>query len=123
MNKGRNSLNQELLTKMLTRLGLKEIDAKIYILLSKEGPQKGRNIAGALSLYKEQLNRSLERLQKKGAVNASFEYPARFSAVDLEKVLDFWIEAKKEQALALQKSKEKLLSTWKDIVKKDFADS
>ncbi|HEX9261685.1 MAG TPA: helix-turn-helix domain-containing protein [Candidatus Bathyarchaeia archaeon] len=116
-------MNQEALTKALTRLGFTEIDAEIYLLLAKEGPQQGRSIAKSLELYKQQLYRSLKRLQKKGVVNASLERPAHFSAVSLEKVLDFLIEAKKEQALALQENREELLSSWRAIVRKEFADS
>jgi sugar-specific transcriptional regulator TrmB len=76
-----------------------------------------------LKLYKQQLYRSLKRLQKKGVINASLERPARFSAVPLEKILDFSIEAKKEQALALQESREDLLSRWRILVKKEITDS
>ena len=112
-----------MLLKTLVSLGLTEVDAEIYLLLAKEGSQQGRDIAGTLRLYKQQLYRSLKRLQKKGVVNASLEHPARFSAVSLEKVLDFLIDAKKEQALALQESKRELLSNWGAITKKEFADS
>jgi sugar-specific transcriptional regulator TrmB len=116
-------LRQEMLLKALVSLGLTKVDAEIYLLLAKEGPQQGRSIVKSLELYKQQLYRSLKSLQKKGAVNATLERPARFSAVSLEKVLDFLIEAKKEQALALQESREELLSNWKSITKKEFADT
>lgn len=112
-----------MLLKALVGLGLTEVDAAIYLLLAKEGPQKGRNIAETLELYKRKLYRSLKRLQGKGIVTASLEHPAHFSAVSLEKVLGFLIEAKKEQALALQESKEELLSSWRAITKRDFADN
>lgn len=116
-------MKQKALTKALTSLGLSEIDAEIYLLLAKEGPQPGRHIAESLALYKQQLYRSLKRLQKKGVVHTFLERPARFSAVSLEKVLDFLIEAKKEQALALQESREELLSGWRAITKKEFKDT
>jgi hypothetical protein len=58
-----------------------------------------------------------------GAGIATFERPARFSAVSLEKVLDFFlIEAKKEQ-LALQESREELLSRWQSMISKYFEES
>ncbi len=104
-------------------LGLTEIDAEIYLLLCREGSQKGSSIAEALKLYKQQLYRSLKRLQKKGVVNASLERPARFSAMSLEKVIDFLIETKKEQALALQESKKELLSKWQSMIKKEHEDN
>ena len=115
---GWDLLRQQMLLKALVSLGLTDVDAGIYLLLAKEGPQKGRNIREALNLYKQQLYRSLKLLQSKGIVTATLERPAQFSAVSLEKVLDFLIEAKKIQALALQESREELLSSWKTIVKK-----
>jgi len=120
---GWDLLRQEMLLKALVSLGLTEVDAEIYLLLAREGPQKGRNVAEVLKLYKQQLYRSLKRLQKKGVINASLERPARFSAVSVERILDFLIEAKKEQALALQESREDLLSRWKILIKKEFTDS
>lgn len=116
-------LGYEMLLKTLVSLGFKEVDAEIYLLLAREGPQQGRSIAEALELYKQQLYRSLKRLQKKGVVNASLEHPARFSAIALEKVIDFLIESKKEQALALQESKEELLSKWQSMIRKDHEDN
>ena len=113
----------EILLKTLVSLGLTEVDAEIYLLLATEGPQKGRNVAEVLKLYKQQLYRSLKRLQKKGVIHATLERPASFSAVSLEKILDSLIEAKKEQALALQESREDLLSRWKVLIKKEFTDS
>jgi sugar-specific transcriptional regulator TrmB len=123
VRKGWNNLNKELLTKALTSLGLTGIDAEIYLLLAKEGLHPGRNIAEALKLYKQQLYRSLKRLQRKGIVSASLERPAQFSAASPEKILGFLIAAKKEQALVLQESREELLSSWRAITKKEFADN
>ncbi|HLN89599.1 MAG TPA: helix-turn-helix domain-containing protein [Candidatus Binatia bacterium] len=116
-------MRQEKLLKALVSFGLTEVDAKIYLLLAIEGTQKGRNLAKVLKLRKQQLYRSLKRLQKKGVINATLEHPARFSAVSLEKILDFLIEAKKNQALALQESREDLLVRWKTLIKKEFIDS
>jgi sugar-specific transcriptional regulator TrmB len=107
----------------LVELGLIEIDAAIYLLLAKEGPQQGKSIAKILGLYKQQLYRSLKRLQGKGIVTATLEHPAHFSAMSLEKVLDILIESRKEQALALQASRKELLSSWRSMIKKDYSNS
>ena len=116
-------MGHELMLKTLATLGLKETDSDIYLLLAKEGPQLGRNIGKALNLHKQQLYRSLKRLQDKGMVSSTLERPARFSAVTLEKVLEFLIETSKEQALALQESKEELLSAWRSMMGKKSENS
>jgi sugar-specific transcriptional regulator TrmB len=109
--------------KTLVNLGFTETDAQVYVFLATEGPQKASNIAEELQIYKQHIYRILKKLQSKGIVNASAEYPARFSAVLFEKVLDLLIKAKMEQQQALQESKEELLSTWRSITKKDSPDS
>jgi sugar-specific transcriptional regulator TrmB len=109
--------------KTLVSLGFTETDAQVYVFLTTEGPQQAKDIADALEIYKQRLYRILRKLQTKGIVNASSEYPARYSAVLFEKVLDFLIKAKKEQQQALQECKEDLLSTWQSITKKDSPDN
>ena len=65
------------------------------------------------------IHKSLKALLKLNVVKASSEYPLRFIAVPFEKVIDLFIEVKKEKAKALQASKEELLYTWRSITGKD----
>jgi len=112
-------MTQEWMIKTLVSLGLSHVDAEIYVFLSAEGPQKGRNIASTLKLDKQQLYRSLKKLKNKGIVNSSIEHPAVFSSISFEKILDLFLEVKKEEADILQESREELLSSWRAITKKD----
>ena len=116
-------LNREHLSKALVKLGLSETEAEVYVFLAVDGPQKGKNIAEALNLFKGQLYRSLKSLREKGMVSATHARPANFSAVPLEKVTDFFVKSKVEQAKGLQENREELLATWKSILKKELADS
>jgi sugar-specific transcriptional regulator TrmB len=109
--------------KTLVGLGLRELDAEVYVFLATNGPQEAKNIAIALKLYRQQLYRSLKNLQSKGIVNASPEQPVRFSAVLFERVLELFLKAKIEQQQTLQESKEELLSSWRKILKENSEDS
>ena len=106
--------------KTLAILGFGKRDTEVYVFLSEIGPQEGKIIARALNLSRQQLYRSLKNLQFRGMVSAYPKQSARFSATPLEEVIDTLIEAKKEQALALQESKERLLSSWRAKIMKDF---
>jgi len=99
--------------KMLESLGLKHLDAEVYLYLVQNKPQEARNIAEALETYKRQLYRSLKNLQRKGMVNVSQERPARFSAVAFDKVLDQFIKANREDAERIEENKEQILLTWR----------
>jgi sugar-specific transcriptional regulator TrmB len=108
-------LSQERVLKTLTNLGLTQLDSKVYIYLAKRGPQKGREISKALKVQKQQLYRSLKKLQSKAIVSTTLEHPARFSAVSFEKILDLYIRAKLEEAQNIQHDKTELLSSWQAI--------
>ena len=96
-------------------LGLTEMDAKVYIFLSKKGLQKALDISKSLKMNKEQLYRSLKKMQTKGIVTATLEHPARFSAVPFKKILDLFIRAKMDEAQELEQNKDEILSVFQSI--------
>ncbi len=112
-------VTEEKLLEALMGLGLKEIDAEIYVFLAKKGPQKGIDIAGALSLRKQPLYRSLKSLQCKGCVKATRERPSRFSAVSIEEVVDLLAGANLKEAQHLEENRQGILSYWQTMIKKD----
>jgi sugar-specific transcriptional regulator TrmB len=114
-------MSKEWMLKMLESLGLKHLDAEVYVYLAQNEPQKAREIAEALETYKRRLYRSLESLRLQGMVSASKERPARFSAVSFDKVLDQFIQANREEAKRIEQNKEKILSHWHFMIKQDSA--
>jgi sugar-specific transcriptional regulator TrmB len=109
-------MSREWMLKTLQSLGLKRLDAEVYVYLTQNNPQKARDIAEALETYKRQLYRSLKSLQRKGMVNADQERPTRFSAVSFDKVLDQFSKANREEANNVEENKEKILSTWRSMM-------
>jgi len=109
-------LSQERVLKTLISLGFSETDAKIYVFLSKKGLQKGREISKSLKISKQFLYPCLKNLQSKGIVSVTLEHPARFSAMPFEKVLDFFVKSKIEEAQRFQSTKDEILSDWQSII-------
>ena len=70
---------------------------------------------------KQQIYRSLKRLEKNNVVLASREFPAVFSADSFEKVLDLLSIKKEGQAEALEKLRTDLLNSWQRIIAEDSA--
>ncbi len=104
----------------LEGLGLKRMDAEVYVYLAKKGPQKGLNVADSLKIRKQQLYSILKNLQTKGVVTASSKRPALFSAVLFEKALELLVEANMEQAKAIKETKEELFANWRNMAKRDY---
>ena len=109
-------MSQEWLISALIGLGLKRIDAQVYVFLAKAGPQKAKAIISQQGIYKQKLCPSLKTLQGKGMVTAINERPTLFSAVSLEKIIDQFIIAKKEEAQRIQQNKEEILSSWQSML-------
>lgn len=109
-------LSKEWMLKTLENLGLKRFDAKVYVYLAQNEPQKARDIAKALETYKRQLYHSLKNLQRKRMVSASQEHPTRFSAVSFDKVLDQFIEANRIEAQHIEENREQILWMWRSKI-------
>jgi sugar-specific transcriptional regulator TrmB len=107
---------------ILMKLGLTETEAYVYLYITRKGPKRARVIGEALSLYKQRLYWVLRKMQRKGFIKAS-GYPALFSAVPLEKVVDLLIKANMEQAEYVMQNRKELLSGWYSMIKKDLNDS
>jgi sugar-specific transcriptional regulator TrmB len=109
-------LSLERVLKTLEGFGLSRIDAEVYVYLAKKGPKKGRELANALQVTKQQLYPSLKNLKNKGIVTASLgRRPALFSAVAFEQVVELLISIKVEQAKAIKETKKELLDSWRSI--------
>ena len=102
-------------------LGLSEFDAQVYVFLALNGPQNAKQIITMMKQSKQQIYRSLKRLEKNNVVLASREFPAVFSADSFEKVLDLLSIKKEGQAEALEKLRTDLLNSWQRIIAEDSA--
>ncbi len=107
----------------LKNLGLADIDASVYVYLSKKGPHEQSDLAAALKLTRRQLSRSIQSLETRGMVSTFREDSTKYFAIPFEEVLDEFMKAIKEQARALQASRKELLSTWRSINEKDSSNS
>lgn len=122
-NKDDGSLSKDWMLTTLINLGFTESEVQVYVFLVTEGPKKARDIADTLKIQKNQLYCILKKLRSQGIVNSSSEYPARFSVILFDQILDLIIKTKVEQQEALEASKQELLSAWRFITKKESADN
>ena len=101
--------------KAIKNLGLSENQAKVFLYLSKTGPKKVGDLKKHIELSRVQLYQILKSLQKKGLVESTFDYPAKYNAIPFDEVLDLFISHKEEEATILRKNKEKILQNWNAI--------
>jgi sugar-specific transcriptional regulator TrmB len=109
------SLSQKMVSETLKGLGLTERDSEVFIFLAKKGPVIARDILSKTRINKAQVYRSLKNLESKGIVESTLEYPARFSAISFDKVLDLFLKAKKDETQRVEENREAMLSHWKSF--------
>ncbi|MEJ2240913.1 MAG: helix-turn-helix domain-containing protein [Candidatus Bathyarchaeota archaeon] len=109
--------------KTLGNIGLSEKESEVYIFLGTRGPLKGSHISKYLKMNKGQVYRILKGLQKNGLVEATLEYPTRFTAVPFENVIESFIKSKRHEVHLIEDSKDQLLSDWKKISQTELESS
>ncbi len=112
-----NILSLDRALRALKTLGLTEMDARAYIYLSKRGPHGLDDLADALKVINSRLALSLENLRTRNMVNSAPDPSGKYYAIPLEHVLDEFLKAAKEEAKALQASKDELLRVWRALNK------
>jgi sugar-specific transcriptional regulator TrmB len=108
---------EETVEKVLKDFGLTEKEAEVYVFLAKHGALKSREVARQIKKDKAQVLRILKSLQSKSLVESTLEVPKRFAAVPFEKVLDAFVQAKRDEAALIESTKKDLLLSWKSIGK------
>jgi sugar-specific transcriptional regulator TrmB len=108
-------LSEETIRKLLRDVGLTEKEAEVYIFLGKHGALKGLEIAKRIKKHKAQVYNILKNLQSKGLVESTLEFPARFTAVPFETVINLSIKAKRDEAAFIENAKKEILGYWKTI--------
>ncbi len=98
---------------VLGGLGLSEKEAKVYLYLAKNGPQKASEISKNLKIHIVEVYRFLKYLENKTLVEPTLERPTRFTALPFEQTLDSLIAEKKKTARELEEKRNSILNQWK----------
>ena len=110
-------MSEEGVRKVLKTFGLTEKETDVYVFLAKHGVLKGGEISKQTKTPKALIYRILKSLQTKGLVESTLEFPARFTVVPFENVIDLNIITKQEEAAQIAAQKKELLNYWQKIKK------
>jgi len=103
----------------LKSFGFKQSDAKIYILLAKEGPHTTRDLETAVRIEKWQVYKSLRNLRKRGIVTAVLHRPALYSAIPFDRLIDLAAKAIIDKAQREEEIKEQAIQYWEVMLRED----
>lgn len=102
-------MGEETIKNILKKFGLTEKEADIYIFLAKQGAMNRGEIARSLKKDKAQVSRILKRLQSKGVVESTLEFPRRFTAIPFETIINSSVKTKREEVAFIENAKKDLL--------------
>lgn len=108
-------LKQEKIENTLRGLGLSAKEVEVFIFLGKRSPLTSGEITKQLKMNRGQVFRLLNKLQKKGLVEATLEFPKRYVVVPFERVIDSFIKSKREEVELIEEIKDELISDWNKI--------
>ena len=108
-------MSEETVRKMLKDVGLTEKETEVYLFLAKHGALKGTEISKQTKKHKAQIYNILKHLQDKGLAESTLEFPTRFIAVPIEKVIDLNVKTKREQATSIENTKKEIMAYWKNV--------
>ncbi len=108
-------MTYERISEILKNFGLTQLEREIYLTLTIHGPQMRKEIADALKLKKNLLEKPMKQLQNKSLVRVTIGRPAIFSVVPLDQALNSLVEKENKQADNLEKKREAILSYWRNL--------
>ncbi len=102
-------LGEETIKRILKNSGLTTNEADVYVLLAKQGAMSRSEVSRSLKKDKAQVSRILKKLQSKGVVESTLEFPRRFTVIPFEKIIDSSIRTKREEVRFIENAKKDLL--------------
>lgn len=102
-------LGEETIKTVLKNAGLTEKEAVIYILIAKHEPLNGAEIAKLTRKDKAQIFRILKKLQAKSFIEATLEFPTRYTVTSFENILETVVNSKRKEINFIEKTREALV--------------
>ncbi len=84
--------------KKLSEFGLTPYEAKVYLAAAKLGPTSASNISKIARIRREEVYRTLPKLEKAGLIDRVLGRPVKIRAMPIKDALTFLINRKEEQA-------------------------
>jgi len=102
----------ESLTEELREYGLTSNESRVFLQLSRFGPDTASAMSRSLGLPRTEVYSIISGLQSKGLIESSLDRPAKFSVLPIRTSLDLMIETQRNRAVLLERGKEQLLRRW-----------
>jgi sugar-specific transcriptional regulator TrmB/predicted hydrocarbon binding protein len=99
---------------LLVEHGIPEPGARLYLALSREGPQTAAELARISALNRVEAYRYIRQLEAAGLLTSYGRRPMRFAAIPPEAVVDRWIRRANDRLRRLEADRERVLAEWRE---------
>lgn len=103
-------LGEECIKRVLNSSGMTNREAEVYIFLAKHNAIKGTEVARLMKMDKAHVFHILKRLQSKGYVETTLEFPTRYTVIPLKNVLEAIVKNRQDEVAYIEEAKNDLLS-------------
>jgi predicted transcriptional regulator len=108
-------MSYEKILNVFALLGISYEDARVYLNLAVNGPQTLQVLQGYLQSGWSQVLISTRRLEEKGLTRC---VKGKFKVIPFEEVLEIIIASDLNDALTVEKNKEKIIEQWQTCLRK-----
>jgi len=99
---------------LLVEHGIPERGARLYLALSREGPQTAAELARLSAMNRVEAYRFIRQLESAGLLTSYGRRPMRFAAVPPDAVVDRWIRKANDRLHRLEGDRERVLAEWRE---------
>jgi HTH-type transcriptional regulator, sugar sensing transcriptional regulator len=108
-------LGIERITMELVKFGLTKTQAKVFIYLGKYGSKSSPEVCKDLKMPRTETYQILNELINHGIVVSEFSYPAKFSAIPMEKAISTMIKTEQTKIVLLAEKEKVINDLWNQI--------
>jgi hypothetical protein len=106
----------ERVLRILQSLGFSNLEAEVYIYLSKTGPKDASTIKADLSLTSLELNSVLKSLKQKKVTFRKIDQSVLIMVLPFGDLLDQYVKLNFEKAESIKQIEKELLDSWREII-------
>jgi sugar-specific transcriptional regulator TrmB len=105
-------ITDEEITEILAQLGFNTSQARIYIILTKEGELTASTVAKKAQIDRAETYRTIARLHEKGFIKKTLGRPSRFRAIPMNELIPTLVQMKRDNLAQIEKKSSEIIESF-----------
>jgi DNA-binding Lrp family transcriptional regulator len=105
-------ISDQEITEILAQLGFSTSQAKLYIILAREGISTASTVAKKAQIDRAETYRTIARLQEKGFIKKTLAHPSKFQAIPINELIPTLVQMKKDDIAQIEKKSSEIIKSY-----------